>query len=65
MMSGLAGALFLLVFGGLAYGWLYVRQHGRAYVWGWLAARCRANHEAALLRERRTAELKAEWGVVR
>lgn len=61
MMSGLAGALFLIVFGGLAYGWLYVRQHGRAYVWGRLAARCRANHEAALVREERDRQFVEDW----
>ena len=44
---------------------LAVQQRGRAGVWLAIATRAKANHEAALLRERRTAELKAEWGVVR
>ena len=36
---------------------LAVQQRGRAGVWLWIATRAKANHEAALLRERRTAEL--------
>jgi hypothetical protein len=34
-------------------------------VWLVIATRAKANYEAALLRERRTAELRAEWEVVR
>lgn len=44
---------------------LVLHQHGRAGVWLVIATRAKANYEAALLRERRTAELKAEWEVVR
>jgi hypothetical protein len=44
---------------------LALHQYGRASVWLVIATRAKANYEAALLRERRTAELKAEWEVVR
>lgn len=44
---------------------LALRQHGRAGIWLWIAIRAKVNYEAALLRERRTAELRAEWEVVR
>lgn len=42
---------------------LALHQYGRASVWFVIATRAKANYEAALLRERRTAELKAEWEV--
>jgi hypothetical protein len=44
---------------------LALHQYGRASVWLVIATRAKANYEAALLRERRTAELRAEWEVVR
>lgn len=44
---------------------LALHQKKRAGVWLVIATRAKANHEAALLRERRTAELRAEWEVVR
>ena len=44
---------------------LVLHQRKRAGVWLWIATRAKANYEAALLRERRTAELKAEWEAVR
>jgi hypothetical protein len=44
---------------------LALHQHGRAGIWLVIATRAKANHEATLLRERRTAELKAEWEVAR
>lgn len=44
---------------------LALHQYGRAGIWLWIATRAKANYEAALLRERRTAELKAEWEVAR
>lgn len=54
----------VLVLAVCAFG-LALHQYGRASVWLVIATRAKANHEAALLRERRTAELKAEWDVVR
>ncbi len=56
------GAILVLAACALA---LALHQHGRASVWLVIATRAKANHEAALLRERRTAELKAEWEVAR
>ena len=53
----------LTVFGACGFA-LALHQRGRAGVWLWIATRAKANHEAALLRERRTVELKAEWEVV-
>ena len=44
---------------------LVLQCHGHAGVWLVIAIRAKANYEAALLRERRRAELKAEWEVVR
>ena len=44
---------------------LALHQYGRASVWLVIATRAKANYEAALLRERRTAELRAEWEVAR
>lgn len=61
MMQMVAGFIFLAAFGAGAFGWLYVREHGRAYVWGRLAARCRANHEAAIVREERDRQFISEW----
>jgi hypothetical protein len=61
MMQMVAGFIFLAAFGAAAFGWLYVREHGRAYVWGRLAARCRANHEAAIVREERDRQFISEW----
>ena len=56
------GAVLVLAACGFA---LAVHQRGRAGVWLAMATRAKANYEAALLRERRTAELKAEWEGVR
>lgn len=61
MMQMVAGFIFLAAFGAAAFCWLYVREHGRAYVWGRLAARCRANHEAAIVREERDRQFISEW----
>jgi hypothetical protein len=44
--------------------WLYVRTHGRAHAWGRLAARCKANADAAALRESADARYCAEWAPV-
>ncbi len=41
--------------------WLRIRERGRAYVWGRLAARCKANADAAALREANDALYAAEW----
>ena len=57
------GYLTLSVMGSAIFLWLYIRENGRAYFWGRLAARCRANYEAALLREKRDGELLREWAV--
>lgn len=56
------GALTVFAACGFA---LALHQHGRAAVWLWIATRAKANHEAAILRERRTVELRAHWKVVR
>lgn len=56
------GAILVLAVCALA---LALHQYGRASVWLVIATRAKANYEAALLRERRTAELRAEWEVVR
>ena len=56
------GAIIVLAVCALA---LALHQYGRASVWLAVATRAKANYEAALLRERRTAELRAEWEVVR
>ena len=58
----IVGAVLVLAVCALA---LALHQRGRAGVWLFIATRAKANHEAALLRERRTAELKAEWEVAR
>lgn len=60
-MQMVAGFIFLAAAGAVVFGWLYVREHGRAYVWGRLAARCRANHEAAIVREERDRQFISEW----
>jgi len=55
------GAVIIMA---LCVAGLYLHRLGRATVWGLIAARAKANYEAALLRERRTRELREEWGVV-
>jgi hypothetical protein len=54
----------ILVFAACAFA-LVLHRRGRAGVWLFIATWAKANHEAALLRERRTVELRAEWEVVR
>lgn len=44
-----------------AFG-MALHQKKRVGIWLWIATRAKANYEAALLRERRTKELNAEWG---
>lgn len=62
-MEIVIGGIFLGFLAALAYSVLTLRERGRSYAWGRLAARAKANHEASLLREARTKELIAEWGV--
>lgn len=64
-MESIAGIIFLLFTGILIILWLYIRENGRAYFWGRLAARARANHEAAVLREKRDQELIDQWEIKR
>ena len=54
------GAILVLAVCFLA---LALHQYGRASVWLVIATRAKANYEAALLRERRTADLRAEWEI--
>jgi hypothetical protein len=60
MIEGMIGFIALMVMGVGIILWLSLRQHGRAYAWGRIAARAKANYEAALLRERRDKELKQQ-----
>ncbi len=60
MTEGMIGFIALMVMGVGIILWLSLRQYGRAYAWGIIAARAKANYEAALLRERRDKELKQQ-----
>jgi len=60
-MEALILTLTMIAMAALVILWLYVRQYGRAYAWGRLAARCKANADAAALREANDARYAAEW----
>lgn len=60
MIEGMLGFIMLIVMGSGIFVWLFIRENGRAYAWGRIAARAKANYEAALLRERRDEELKQQ-----
>jgi hypothetical protein len=60
MVEGILGFIMLIVMGGGIFVWLFIRENGRAYAWGRIAARAKANYEAAVLRERRDTELKQQ-----
>ena len=60
MTEGMIGFVALIAMGVGIILWLSLRQYGRAYAWGVIAARAKANYEAALLRERRDKELKQQ-----
>jgi len=60
-MEGILGGLLLIVAGCAIILWLYVRQHGRAYFWGRVAARAKANHDASIIREKVDQELIKLW----
>jgi hypothetical protein len=62
-MEIIAGTIILAFTAALAILWLYIRENGRAYFWGRLAARAKANHEASTLREIRDQELMAQWAI--
>ena len=60
-MEGLIAGLLLIVMSLCITAWLYIRNIGRAYFWGRIAARAKANHEASIVREQVDEELKKQW----
>ena len=60
-MEGLIAGILLVVMSACITTWLYIRNVSRAYFWGRIAARAKANHEASIVREQVDQQLMKQW----